>query len=146
MNGELSTGVASEYAVASELSNIGHVSIPQSKPRYDLIIDFDSTLYRVQVKTAYQTGQRNDTHVVHTHGGKYSDPSHYSEDEFEILAVHERESMRTAYIPWIEENMRETISVWFERDSDDFRPCNRGMANIAEEMSFHDAIENLKSM
>jgi hypothetical protein len=145
VNDELSTGVASEYAVASELSNIGHVSIPQSRPRYDLIVDFDSTLYRVQVKTAYQTGQRNDAHVVHTHGGTYSDPTHYEEDEFDILAVYERESMRTAYIPWIKENIRETISVWFKREVDDFRPCNRGMVNIAGQLTFHDAIESLKS-
>jgi hypothetical protein len=144
VNDGVSTGVSSEYAVASELSNIGHVAIPQSRPRYDLIVDFDSELYRVQVKTAYQTGQRNDAHVVHTHGGKYSDPSHYTESEFDILAIHERESMRTAYIPWTDENIKKTISVWFERGVEDFRPCNREMVNIASELTFHDAIDSLK--
>ena len=138
------TGVASEMAVASELANIADVSIPMGKPRYDLVVDFDSSLYRIQVKTAYRTGQRNSAHVVHAHGGKFNDPTYYEADEFDVLAIHAADVGKTAYIAWTEDEERDTITMWFDRDESDFRPCNRGSVNVSENHTFHDAIERLK--
>lgn len=138
------TGVASEMAVASELSNISDVSMPMGRPRYDLIADFESSLYRVQVKTAYRTGQRNSAHVVHAHGGNFNEPTYYKADEFDILAIHAKDVGETAYFPWTKDEERDTITVWFDRDESDFRPCNRGSVNVSENYTFHDAIDSLK--
>jgi hypothetical protein len=137
-------GDQSEMKVAADLSAMGDVSLPVGQPAYDLIVDIDGKLYRIQVKTAQRTGQRNNAHTVHVKHGFHGDT--YSIEEFDVLAVTAKSSDDVAYWPWVEESVRETLTVWFDRGSDDFRPCNRGMANIAEEMSFHDAIESLKSM
>jgi len=47
-----------------------------------------------------------------------------------------------AYYPWDEK--KQTVTVWFDREAEDFRPCNRSGANISSEMDVFKAIESLK--
>jgi len=51
--------------VATNLTRVGDVSLPIGQPAYDLVFDDHEDLYRIQVKTAQRTGQRNDAHSVH---------------------------------------------------------------------------------
>lgn len=134
-------GNHSELKVAADLSKLGNVSIPMGEPAYDLVFDYDK-LYRVQVKTAQRTGQRNDAHSVHLKRGNNARP--YEQDDFDILAVTTVEHDEIAYWPWTPETHRQTLTVWFDKTEDDFRPCNRDMANIAELLTVENITETFK--
>lgn len=137
-----SLGTYNELSVASDLSRHGKVSIPAGEFVYDLILDYNNELYKVQVKSAQRTGQRNNAHTVHIqHGSNYRN---YGHSEFDILAVTAKGFDKIAYWPWTKGSVRRTLTIWFDREPKDFRPCNRDMANIATAMSVSSAIESLK--
>lgn len=137
-----SVGNHSELKVATDLSEHGNVSIPTGQPAYDLIFDNGNELFKVQVKTGYKSGQRNEGHAVNLIKGNENHP--YAVDDFDILAVTAPDFDKIAYWPWNEKAYRQTITIWFHREKSDFRECNKNMVNIADRLSLKRTIERLK--
>ncbi|GAB7012031.1 group I intron-associated PD-(D/E)XK endonuclease [Halolamina salina] len=89
-------GEKSELAVASELMAQGYgVSFPFGHDhQYDLIVDKDGSLYRIQVKTAKNEG-----------GNRYyiqASADHYEEEYVDLLAGYSEAEERSFYIPTVE--------------------------------------------
>jgi hypothetical protein len=93
MNNSPRQGEISELAVASELMMKGYsVSFPYGhEHQYDLIVDKDGTLYRIQVKTA-----------KHEEGNRYyidADAGQYDKKSVDLFAGHSKDEVTTFYIP-----------------------------------------------
>lgn len=104
----MSTGMAAEMAVASDLFSLGYIV---SKPldgvqKYDLIVDKDGQLLRVQVKSS--TGKYPQGWIGWT---KYSENIYdgkgvtahvvrkYVESDFDVLAIYHVATKEIFYVP-----------------------------------------------
>ena len=72
------------------VSNGYSVSLPfGDNDRYDLVLDDDGELYRIQCKTAWRNKEetiRFNTHTQTTRGGEYREETYYG--EIDAFAVH----------------------------------------------------------
>ena len=131
-------GEVSELAVASELMIEGHgVSFPFGhNHQYDLIVDTDGVLYRIQVKTAR-----------HEEGNRYyiqADESQYDDKYVDLLAGYSESREAAFYIPVTEasgKRQRVTFTDLDRMGSDK----NRRQSNHISEYRFCEAIERVES-
>lgn len=129
-------GEKSELAVASELMTKGYgVSFPFGHNyQYDLIVDKDGSLYRIQVKTAKQED-----------GNRYyiqADADHYNKEYVDLLAGYSEDKRDIFYIP-VEEASGKRQRVTFtdlERMGSDE---SRRQSNHISEYRFCEAIKRV---
>ena len=129
-------GEKSELAVASELIAQGYgVSFPFSHDyQYDLIVDKDGSLYRIQVKTA-----------KHEKGNRYYIPANaerYDKKYVDLFAGYPEDEVETFYIPVAEASgKRQRVTYTdLERMGSDI---NRDLANHISQYRFCEAIERI---
>ena len=104
--------------------------------RYDLIVDLDGELERVQVKTAYDHHQRGDTVVVGFESTVYQSngtpkKTYYQADEIDSYIVYCPKRDSTLYVPF-EETPRTQMSFSF-RGKDRYNSHNRKAIHFAED-------------
>lgn len=129
-------GEKSELAVASELIMNGYgVSFPFGHEyQYDLIVDKEGTLYKIQVKTAKQEG-----------GNRYyiqADANRYEKKYVDLLAGYSEDKEATFYVPINESSgmrQRVTFTDLDQMGSDE----SRQQANHISEYRFIEAIERV---
>ncbi|ELZ41848.1 group I intron-associated PD-(D/E)XK endonuclease [Halorubrum tebenquichense] len=138
MNHNPRQGEKSELAVASELMSQGYgVSFPFGHNyQYDLIVDTDGSLYRVQVKTAKQEG-----------GNRYfiqSGSNHYDEAHVDLLAGYSEDDVPVFFVPVCEATGRRQRVTYTDLDqmgSDE----NRDRANHISEYRFEQAVKRTQT-
>jgi len=136
MNNSPRQGEKSELAVASELMMKGHgVSFPFGHShQYDLIVDREGTLYRIQVKTAKQED-----------GNRYyiqADADHYDPKYVDLLAGYSEDEMAIFFIPVKEasgKRQRVTYTDLDQMGSDK----NRQRANHINKYRFQKALDRV---
>ncbi|WP_435130272.1 group I intron-associated PD-(D/E)XK endonuclease [Halobaculum sp. D14] len=136
MNNSPRQGEKSELAVASELMMMGHgVSFPFGHDhQYDLIVDKDGTLYRIQVKTAKQE-----------EGNRYyiqAAADHYDKKYVDLLAGYSGGERAIFFIPVLEASgnrQRVTFTDLDQMGSEE----NRRRANHISKYRFHEAIDRV---
>lgn len=129
-------GEKSELGVASELITYGHgVSFPFGHNHaYDLIVDKDSSLYRIQVKTAKQE-----------EGNRYyieADAEKYKKSDVELLAGYSQDKETPFFIPTSEasgKRQRVTFTKLEQMGSD----RNRQQSNHISNYRFKTAIKRI---
>jgi hypothetical protein len=129
-------GEKSELAVASELMMKGYgVSFPFGhNHQYDLIVDKEGALYRIQVKTA-----------KHEEGNRYyiqASADRYDENGVDLLAGYSEDEGSTFYIPIDEasgKRQRVTFTDLERMGSDE----NRQQSNHISEYRFQEAIDRV---
>jgi len=92
-------GISSEYEVIADLIKQGYTpSIPAlpTSP-YDIIAEKAGAMYKIQVKSSVFEGNKISVHTRKSNGNK--DERRYTTQEIDIIAIHDREGKRTAYIP-----------------------------------------------
>ncbi|GGL67139.1 group I intron-associated PD-(D/E)XK endonuclease [Halocalculus aciditolerans] len=135
MNNSSRQGEKSELAVASELMEKGFgVSFPFGHDhQYDLIVDMDGALYRIQVKTA-----------KHEEGNRYyiqANANHYDKKYVDLLAGY-LEKKATFFIP-IDEASGKRQRVTFT-DLDQMGPkVNQQRSNHISKYRFGQAIRRV---
>jgi hypothetical protein len=131
-------GEKSELAVASELMMKGYgVSFPFGhNHQYDLIVDKEGTLHRIQVKTAKHEG-----------GNRYyiqADADQYGEEYVDLLAGYSEDEGATFYIP-VREASGKRQRVTFT-DLEKMGPeVNQRRANHISDYRFGEAVRRVKS-
>ena len=136
MNHNPRQGEKSELAVASELIAQGYgVSFPFGhNHQYDLIVDKDGSLYRIQVKTA-----------KHEEGNRYyiqADADHYDKTYVDLLAGYSEVEGDIFFIPVVEasgKRQRVTFTDLERMGSDK----NRNLANHISQYRFCEAVERI---
>ena len=136
MNNSPRQGEKSELAVASELMMKGYgVSFPFGhEHQYDLVVDKDGTLYRIQVKTAKQE-----------EGNRYyipADAGHYDKKYVDLFAGYSEDGVATFFIPVGEasgKRQRVTFTDLEEMGSDK----NRRDSNHISEYRFYEAVKRV---
>lgn len=136
MNDTPRQGEKSELAVASELMKMGYgVSFPFGHDyQYDLIVDQNGDLYRIQVKTAKQE-----------EGNRYyiqADADHYDRRYVDLFAGYSENDVATFFIPLDEASgnrQRITFTDLEKMGSDE----NREKANHISEYLFHQAVKRV---
>lgn len=129
-------GEKSELAVASELMTQGYgVSFPFGHShQYDLIVDKDGSLYRIQIKTAKHE-ERNRYYIQ-------ADAEHYKKSYVELLAGYSRDKETTFFIPIDEasgKRQRVTFTDLDRMGSDK----NRQQSNHVSRYRFEEATERV---
>lgn len=129
-------GEKSELAVASELMTQGYgVSFPFGhNHQYDLIVDKDGSLYRVQVKTAKHE-ERNRYYIQ-------ADADHYEKSYVDLLAGYSRDEETVFFIPIDEvtgKRQRVTFTDLERMGSEE----NRQQSNHISKFRFEEAIERV---
>lgn len=131
-------GTVTEAVVTGRLLRHGFgVSKPAfGNERYDLILDDDGTLQRVQVKTAYPHNQRTETAVVEFDTTVYGSDgtaqrSYYSGDEIDAYVVYSPEQDIVLYVPF--EDAPETQMNFSFRDRSSYNRHNQKAVNFAAE-------------
>lgn len=136
MNHNPRQGEKSELAVASELIAQGYgVSFPFGhNHQYDLIVDKDGSLFRIQVKTA-----------KHEEGNRYyiqADADHYDKTYVDLLAGYSEDEVNIFFIPVVEasgKRQRVTFTDLERMGSDK----NRDLANHISQYRFCEALERI---
>ena len=136
MNHSARRGEKSELAVASELVAQGYgVSFPFGHDhQYDLIVDKDGSLYRVQVKTAKHEG-----------GNRYYiqvDADKYDKTHVDLLAGSSEEREPTFFIP-IEETSGKRQRVTFTDLDQMGSDASRQRAHHISDYRFDEAIKRV---
>lgn len=131
-------GEKSELAVASELMMQGYgVSFPFGhNHQYDLIVDKDGALFKIQVKTAKQE-QGNRYYIQ-------ADANRYDTKYVDLLAGHSEDEVATFFIPVVEasgKRQRVTYTDMEKMGSD----YNRQKANHISEYLFSEVIRRVES-
>lgn len=113
-------GDETESKIIHELVSDGYsVSIPfGDNDKYDLIVDNDETLYRIQCKTAWKNKAetiRFNTHSQTTADGTYHEETYY--DEIDAFVVRYPETEQLYWID-IEEATAQKMELRFEADLD----------------------------
>lgn len=129
-------GEKSELAVASELMMKGYgVSFPFGHDhQYDLIVDTDGTLYRIQVKTAKHE-EKNRYYIS-------ADADHYDKKYVDLLAGYSEDGVATFFIPIDEasgKRQRVTFTDLDEMGSDK----NRQRSNHISKYRFSEAVKKV---
>ena len=136
MNHSPRQGEKSELAVASGLMMKGYgISFPFGHNyQYDLIVDKDGTLYRIQVKTAKHEG-----------GNRYyiqADADHYDKKYVDLLAGYSENEEATFFIPVDEasgKRQRVTFTDLERMGSDE----SRRRSNHISEYRFCEAVQRV---
>lgn len=85
-------GVASEFIVKTDIIENGYnVSTPEVKCKYDLVVEVEKELLKVQVKRGYKDKGRESTLRVNIYDqNKNSQPNDaYQRDDVDIFAIHD---------------------------------------------------------
>jgi hypothetical protein len=132
------TGDETEARVLQELVAAGFsVSIPfGDNDKYDLVVDDDGTLYRVQCKTAWANKPetiRFNTHSQTTRNGRYHEESYHGEIDAFLVRYPKTE---TLYWIAVSESTGQKMELRFEGDIDHPR------INWAEEYEFTGTISD----
>lgn len=129
-------GRRSEARVTSELLEKGiSVSTPVfGAERYDLIIDRDGHLERVQVKTAYEHHEKEETVIVEFDTTVYQSDgnprrTYYTADEIDSFLVYCPDWSETLYVEF-EETPETTMNFSF-RSPESYNAGNRKVVNFA---------------
>lgn len=138
MNNNPRQGEKSELAVASELINKGFgVSFPFGHDyQYDLIVDKDGRLYKIQVKTA-----------KHEEGNRYyiaADADHYDEQYVDLFAGYSEKMESTFFIP-VDKSSGKRQRVTFTNLDQMGSDKNREEANHISEYYFSEAVKKVES-
>lgn len=136
MNHGARQGEKSELAVASELMTQGYgVSFPFGhNHRYDLIVDKEGSLYRVQVKTAKHEG-----------GNRYyiqADADDYDKTHVDLLAGYSEDEEAVFFIPVDEasgKHQRVTFTDLDQMGSDESRQRARHIGDYR----FYEAVKRI---
>src|SRR5699024_2519494 len=90
---------SAEYEVIADLIKQGFTpSIPAlPNSTYDVIAEKDLKLYKIQIKSGVFKGNTISVHTRKSNGDK--DSRRYTEKEIDIIAIHDRDKNRTAYVP-----------------------------------------------
>ncbi|WP_152420894.1 group I intron-associated PD-(D/E)XK endonuclease [Halorubrum coriense] len=136
MNHSARRGEKSELAVASELLAQGYgVSFPFGhNHQYDLIVDKDGSLYRVQVKTAKREG-----------GNRFyvqADADAYDKTHVDLLAGYSEEKEPAFFIP-IEETSGKRQRVTFTDLDQMGSDASRQRAHHISDYRFSEAIKRV---
>lgn len=135
-------GNRTEAKVTSELIELGiGVSAPIfGTLRYDVVIDLDGKLERVQVKTAYEHNSHEEVVVVEFDSIVYGSDgtpqrTYYTEEEIDSYIVYcpKRDVMLYARF---EETPKTSMSFSF-KDRSEHNPGNQKNVNFAEEYLLH---------
>lgn len=131
-------GEKSELAVASELMMKGYgVSFPFGhEHQYDLIVDKDGELYRIQVKTARH--EKNNRYYIQ------ADAADYDNEYVDLLSGYSEDEVATFYIPVHEATgtqQRVTFTDLDKMGSDE----NRERSNHISEYRFAEAVKRTDS-
>lgn len=122
------TGELSEFQVALDLIENGcRVSYTHGQYPYDLIGDYDSELYRIQVKTAKQV--RSQKFQITTRG--------YDPADVDLFAGYVSEKDEVFYIPYEESGKTSSVTYTPREILSDI---NAERANLAEDHTFKKAI------
>jgi len=129
-------GEKSELAVASELMMKGYgVSFPFGhNHQYDLIVDRNGSLFRIQVKTAKRES-----------GNRYyiqADANSYDKSYVDLFAGNSEDSVATFFIP-VEEASGKRQRVTFTDLEDMGSDYNRRRANHISKYRFKEAVKRL---
>jgi hypothetical protein len=104
------SGKLSEYYVAYELTKLGFdVTLPTGNPRYDLIIENETSRYFVQVKSTYRKG---DEVKVNLRGN--STTKAYEASDIDLIVIHERNTNDVFYVPIDEIDSQVSICLRYE--------------------------------
>lgn len=129
-------GSRTEAKVTSELIDRGiGVSVPVfGALRYDIVIDIDGSVERVQVKTAYEHATHEEVIVVEFVSMVYGSDgtpqrSFYTEDEIDSYIVYCPKRDVVLYVPF-EETPKTAMNFSF-RDPSDYNSGNRKTVNFA---------------
>ncbi|WP_254822534.1 group I intron-associated PD-(D/E)XK endonuclease [Haloglomus halophilum] len=131
-------GEKSELAVASELMMKGYgVSFPFGHDyQYDLIVDKDGALYRIQVKTAkIEDGNR---YYIQADAGQYD------EEYVDLLAGYSEDEVATFYIPVSEASGKRQRVTFTELERMGSKE-NQDRANHISDYRFGEAISRVES-
>lgn len=136
MNHSARRGEKSELAVASELVAQGYgVSFPFGhNHQYDLIVDKEGTLYKIQVKTAKNEG-----------GNRYyiqADANHYEKKYVDIFAGYSEDEEDTFFIP-VHEGSGKRQRVTFTDKEQMGSGKSRREANHISDYRFCEAVERV---
>ena len=129
-------GEKSELAVASELMMEGYgVSFPFGHDhQYDVIVDMDGDLYRIQVKTSKQE-----------EGNRYyipADADQYDEKHVDLLAGYSEGEEATFFIPVHEASGKQQRVTYTDLDKMGSE-ANRQRANHISDYRLHEAIKRV---
>lgn len=129
-------GERSELAVASELISKGYgVSFPFGhEHQYDLIVDKDGNLYRIQVKTA-KNEDKNRYYIS-------ADANHYDNRYVDLFAGYSEDDVSTFYIPVHEASGKRQRVTY--TDLDDMGPkVNQQRSNHITKYEFCEAVNRV---
>ena len=106
--------LAAAQAICYFMTNGYEVCLPIGDKRpYDLIVELDGQLYRVQVKFAglYKSAGKHKA-ALRTMGGNqsYHTVRHYSDDDFDLLFIYAASGGKYL-IPWKDLTNRNSISI-----------------------------------
>lgn len=114
MNSKEKGDLAVAHAISYFMTNGYEVCLPiGDKRQYDVIVELDGKLFRVQVKYAgYYKGDKKYKAALRTMGGNqsYLTAKKYSDDAFDILFVYV-ENGRKFVIPWKELPVRNSLAI-----------------------------------
>ena len=106
--------VAAANAIAYFMTNGYEVCLPIGDKRpYDLVVELDGVLYRVQVKYAgLYNGENKYKAALRTMGGNqsYYTAKKYADDAFDLLFIFVANG-RKFLIPWSEMDNRNSIAI-----------------------------------
>jgi hypothetical protein len=106
--------IAAAHATSYFMTSGYEVCLPIGDKRpYDLVVEKDGTLYRVQVKyTGYYTGTKKYRAALRTMGGNqsYHSAKKYSDTDFDLLFVFVVNG-RKFLIPWRDLPNRNSVAI-----------------------------------
>ena len=106
--------IAAANAISYFMTNGYEVCLPIGDKRpYDLVVELDGNLYRVQVKYAgWYTGDKKHKAALRTMGGNQSNHTikKYGDNDFDLLFVYV-ENCRKFLIPWKELKIRNSLAI-----------------------------------
>lgn len=114
MNTKQKGDLATSHAIHYFMTNGYEVCLPiGDKQQYDLVVDINGSLNRVQVKYAgYYSGDKKYKAALRTMGGNqsYTTAKKYGDDAFDLLFVYV-ENGRKFLIPWRELRIRNSLAI-----------------------------------
>lgn len=138
-------GRKTEAIVTSRLIERGiSVSMPVfGAERYDLVLDRDGVLERVQVKTAYDHHARDETFVAEFDCTVYDSDgnpqkTYYTRDELDAYLIYYEPREMVLYAPF--EETPKTQMNFSLRAGDEYNDFNRKAINFAEEYTLSERL------
>ncbi|MGG4126444.1 group I intron-associated PD-(D/E)XK endonuclease [Bacillus licheniformis] len=111
------TGAAAEMIVVSDLILKGYEPyLPtMGNTECDVLVEKDGKAYRVQVKSARsEDGEKVKFDITRPSASS----KHYSKDDFDILALHDFYSGKTAYLVWRDLPHKRSITLRYSNTVD----------------------------